>query len=171
MLRWYLVYTKPSRETVALANLERQHYEVYFPRLIEPVRRDGRWHERVVPLFPRYLFLRLDEGNQPLGPVRSSIGVASVVRNGSGYAIVPDQVICDLRARAEPDSGLHRMNRPAPFAPGTAVRITMRPFNGLEAIFEQQVAADRVVVLLNLLGRETHLQIPADFVVPSSTAA
>src|SRR5712671_6899317 len=109
MLRWYLVYTKPLTEAIAQANLERQGYEVYFPRAVQTVRCSGRWLERVVALFPRYLFLRLNEGCQALNPVRSTVGVASVVRFGSRYTVVPEHVISDLQARADPLSGLHRL--------------------------------------------------------------
>ena len=68
MLRWYVVHTKPSCEAVADVNLRRQGYDVYFPRAISGSRRRGRLREHVVALFPRYLFLRLDEGRQPLAP-------------------------------------------------------------------------------------------------------
>src|SRR5262245_51547692 len=99
MLRWYLVHTKPAAEKTAQVNLERQGYEVYLPRLARPERRSGRLRERVVALFPRYLFLRLRDGVQSLGPVRSSIGVDGIVRFGARFAIVPEEVVGGLRAR------------------------------------------------------------------------
>ena len=93
MMRCYVIHTKWASETVAESNLQRQGYEVYLPRLARTVRRRGRLREQIVPLFPRYLFLRLNEGSQVLGPVRSTTGVARVVRFGSSYATVPDQLI------------------------------------------------------------------------------
>src|SRR5689334_5221168 len=99
MPRWYLVYTKPAGEGTARDNLSRQAYEVYLPRVLEPVRRGGRWLERIAALFPRYLFVRLNEGWQSLGPVRSSVGVSGVVRFGSRYAVVPDALVSGLQAR------------------------------------------------------------------------
>ena len=113
MLRWYLIHTKPLSEGVAQTNLERQGYETYVPRATQAVRCHGHWQDRIVALFPRYLFLRLNEGRQSLGPVRFTMGVASVVRFGSKYTIVPDQVIRDLRARADPATKLHRLGRVA----------------------------------------------------------
>ncbi len=96
MLRWYLVRTKPNAEATALRNLVRQGYEVYFPRLSQSLPHRGRWRDRIVPLFPGYLFLGLDEGRQPLAPVRSTTGVACAVRFGSSYALVPDEVDPEL---------------------------------------------------------------------------
>ena len=149
MLRWYLVHTKPSGEALAQANLQRQGYEVYFPRAVHSVRRGGRWLERVVALFPRYLFLRLNEGYQALNPVRSTLGVAGVVR-GAFVAL----------SRSP-------LGRGARFTPGAAVTVHCGPFSGVNGIFERAAGAERVVVLLRLLGRDASVCVPADAVVVS----
>jgi len=72
MFRWYLIHTKPCGEALAQENLERQGFETYLPRMAFTTRRQGR--RSVAPLFPRYLFLQLEEGRQALSPVRSSVG-------------------------------------------------------------------------------------------------
>jgi transcriptional antiterminator RfaH len=166
MLRWYLIHTKPLSEGIAQANLERQGYEVYLPRAAQAVRCHGHWQDRIVALFPRYLFLRLNEGRQSLGPVRFTMGVASVVRFGFKYTIVPDQVIRDLRARADAATGLHRLGRVSRLAPGTPVRIRSGPFDGLDGVFEREAGAERVVVLLNLLGQAVSAYVPGNSVRP-----
>jgi transcriptional antiterminator RfaH len=167
MLRWYLIYTKPASEALALENLARQRYEIYLPRVVQSVRRGGRRHERVMALFPRYLFLRLREGQQALGPVASTVGVAGIVRFGSQYTIVPERVISDLQARADPVTGLHRLSCGMKLQPGVAVRIRLGPFDGLEGVFEREAGADRVVVLLRLLGQSAPVCVPADAIVLS----
>jgi transcriptional antiterminator RfaH len=166
MLRWYLIHTKPLCEGLAQANLERQGYQVYLPRAIQSVRCNGHWRERIVALFPRYLFLRLAEGRQSLSPARSTLGVTSVVRFGSSYTIVPDAVVDTLVARADAVTGLHRLVRSARLMPGTPVRIRQGPFDGLEGVFEREAGAERVVVLLNLLGQAVSAHIPGDCVLP-----
>jgi transcriptional antiterminator RfaH len=167
MLHWYLIYTKPSSEALALKNLARQHYQAYLPRVMQTMRRAGRRYERVAALFPRYLFLHLNEGQQALAPVRSTVGVAGIVRFGSRYTIVPDQVIHDLQARADPATGLHRLSIGMQPTPGAAVRINGGPFDGLEGVFERAAGADRVVVLLRLLGQYAAACVPADSIVLS----
>ncbi len=167
MLRWYLVRTKPSGELRAREHLQRQHYHVYLPRLLEVVRVADRLRERVTALFPRYLFLGLEEGRQSLGPVHSTVGVAEIVRFGNRYAVVPDVVIESLRDRAG-DSGLHRLGPRSPFLRGLAVRIASGPFAGLEGVFEREAGAERVVVLLNVLGQGASVRVPAGFVVPAA---
>jgi transcriptional antiterminator RfaH len=167
MRRWYLIYTKPASEALALENLARQRYEAYMPRLLQTVRRGGRRFERTGPLFPRYLFLRLNEGEQALGPVTSTVGVRGVVRFGNRYTIVPDHVVRDLQQRADPVTGLHRLNCGAKLRPGAAVRIRLGPFDGLEGVFERDAGAERVFVLLRLLGHETAVCVPSESIVLS----
>jgi transcriptional antiterminator RfaH len=162
MLRWYLIRTKPAGESLAVTNLDRQGYEIYWPRAVQTVRCNSRWRDRIGSLFPGYLFLRLNEGKQALNPVNSTVGVFSVVRFGSRYAVVPDQVIRDLRARADPDTGLHRLSHASTLKAGTVVRIRTGPFYGLEGVFERHAGAERVVVLLQVLGQTASVCFPLD---------
>jgi transcriptional antiterminator RfaH len=162
MPQWYLVCSKPLAEATAQAQLERQGYATYLPRLSQVVRRQQGWVERIGPLFPRYLFLRLDCGRQSLRPVHSTIGVSHVVRFGMHCAVVPEAIVAELRSRADPDTGLHRLRSQNELTAGTIVRITSGPFEGLEAIFERRAGLDRVVVLLNLLGQDASVCVSED---------
>lgn len=170
MRRWYLIYTKAANESVAATHLARQHYEVYLPKVVQTVRRTGRRFERVAPLFPRYLFLCLNEGEQALAPAASTVGVCGVVRFASRYGVVPEAVIDDLRVRADPVTGLHRICYEAKFERGAAVRVRLGPFDGLEGVFERESGAERVVVLLRLLGQSAQVCVPTDSIMPCSTA-
>jgi transcriptional antiterminator RfaH len=134
---------------------------------LQPMRRRARWVDAVVALFPRYLFLRLSEGLQSLGPVRSTLGVANAVRFGSAYAIVPDQVISELIEREDPDSRLHHLSIGSPFVGGSGVEIAAGPFSGLNGIFSRGAGPDRVIVLLSFLGCDTSVSVPSGFVIPA----
>lgn len=166
--QWYLAHTKPLAERTAQANLERQGYVTYLPRLAQIVRRRQRWVRSVVPLFPRYLFLRLDTGRQSLRPVHSTVGVASIVRFGQCCAVVRDDVIEELRSGADPATGLHRLHAATRFARGTRVRITAGPFCGINGVFERADGAERVMILLNLLGQETPVAFPTELVASAA---
>jgi transcriptional antiterminator RfaH len=170
MWRWYVVHTKPLGEETARLNLERQGYDVYFPRLQQPARRRSRARQ-IVPLFPRYLFLHFEEGQQSLAPVRSTLGVTAVVRFGVRYAIVPDEIITGLQLRADPVSGLHHAIESPALVPNTPVTVIGGPFESLEGLFARSEGSDRVLILLKLLGHEARVQVPADMVVPSLRAA
>lgn len=166
--RWFLIFTKPAGEQTAKTHLERQGYRVYYPRVLCPVLRRGRWSERIVALFPRYLFVQLDTLRQSLGPVRSTVGVTSVVRFGHEAAPVPDTLVDDLIGRTDPDSGFHRLANSRRLEPGARVNVIAGAFEGLDGVFERAAGGDRVVVLLNLLGRTTPVRVHSGFVVPSA---
>jgi len=164
MRRWYLIHSKPGAEREAQLHLQRQQYQTYLPRLAQRVRCQGRFLVRVGALFPRYLFLQLDEGRQCLTPVRSTSGVASVVRFGAQFATVPDGIIDRLRAREDPHTGLHSLCLPERLERGARVRVDGGAFSGLEGVFERAEGTDRVVVLLTLLGQERQVHLPAELV-------
>lgn len=167
LLRWFLIFTKPGCEELAQQNLRQQGFRVYHPRLARPALRRGRWIERIVSLFPRYLFVQLDVARQSLAPIRSTTGVASIVRFGVDVTVVHDSIVEGLMRRADPGSGLHRLATANVFEPGAPVSIVAGAFEGLDGIFERDAGNERVVVLLRLLGRNAPVRIPAGFVVPS----
>jgi transcriptional antiterminator RfaH len=167
MLRWHLVLTKPSGELLAKYNLERQEYRVYFPQVRQKRLRRGAWREIISALFPRYLFVQLNSAVQSLAPMRSTLGVANVVRFGTEFISVPDAIVEELIGR-EDESGLHRLSLEPMFKAGVAVRVLEGALAGVSGIFEREDANDRVVVLLNLLGRETRIKLPLASIVPSS---
>jgi transcriptional antiterminator RfaH len=155
---WYLLRTKTHAEQQAQDHLERQGYESYFPRFTQRLRRFGRRIHIVGPLFPSYLFLRLQVGLQALNPVKSTRGVLGIVRFGDDYAIVPQYVIDRLRHRAD-RHGLHVSAERIP-KPQDRLRVKEGPFEGLDAIFVRDCGEERVLVLLNILGQERTLQLP-----------
>ena len=167
LLHWFLVFTKPAGEALAQENLQRQGYRVYYPRLLRPTYHRGKWIERIVALFPRYLFIQVDTLVQSLSPVRSTLGVANIVRFGPETAVVPNAIVSDLLRRADPESGLHRLTQlPATFKAGSPVSIIAGAFEGLNGIFEREVGEERVVVLLKLLGQCTPVRIPSQYIAP-----
>lgn len=154
---WYLVYTKPRQEEVAETNLARQGYGVYLPRARQPRKRHGRRVMVVEPLFPRYLFIHLDSQTDNWGPIRSTLGVASLVRFGREAARVPDNLVAFLRAK-EGEGGLHKWAEDR-YQAGDRVRVADGAFQGYEGILLARTSRERVVVLLDILGRKVRAQI------------
>jgi transcriptional antiterminator RfaH len=165
VLRWFLLFTKPGGEDKARVNLERQGLSVYYPRLLLPCVRNGRWANRIVPLFPRYLFVQHDSA-RPLAPIRSTRGVVKIVGFGGEPTEVPDRLVRDLMAAANPETGLHALKTHRQLHSGAQVSVIAGPFEGLEGLFERELGQERVIVLLKLLGQETRLCIPSGYILP-----
>ncbi|BAU48614.1 transcriptional regulator [Sulfurifustis variabilis] len=163
--RWYLVYTKPRGEATARVNLERQGYTAYLPLVRQPRRRLGRRVSIISPMFPRYLFVHLDTETDNWAPIRSTLGVVSVVRFGQRPAAVPDDLIENLRRR-EDEEGVQVL--PAErYEAGARVRITSGSLAGYEAVFQATTGRDRVQVLLEVLGRYTRTVVELAAIEPA----
>jgi transcriptional antiterminator RfaH len=162
---WYLVYCKPRQESVARENLARQGYETYLPFLREARRRQGKRVSVVAPMFPRYLFIHLSSETDNWAPIRSTLGVVSLVRFGRAAARVPDGLIGALRSR-EDAQGIQILPVEE-YKPGSRVRITQGGFAGYEGIFQAASGRDRVTVLLNVLGRSARTTVDSASIEPA----
>jgi transcriptional antiterminator RfaH len=154
---WYLVYSKPRAEQLAATHLERQGYRCYLP-VIEATRKlRGKLLTQVEPMFPRYLFISLDTSTDNWAPIRSTIGVSRLVRFGVEPAVVPDALVQMLMDRENAQGVLAPPRRT--FDPGDRVRIFEGPFKDYEAIFLASNSNERVIVLLEILGKESRVAI------------
>jgi len=156
---WFAVNTKPRSEAIAYEHLSRQGYACLWPRLRRSLRGEGGMRERIECLFPNYLFLRADPEQESLAPVRSTRGALGLVRFGNAPARVPDAVIEQIQARLDPVDGMIRLAAPA-WTPGTPVRISEGPLSGIAAIFLANDGADRVRMLVELLGSVREVVLP-----------
>lgn len=162
---WYVVRTKPRSEATAADNLRSRGIEVFLPRLAAPFgRRALGGADHLEPLFPGYLFARLRLPDD-FDRVAWTPGVAHLLALGDGVPVpLEDRVVESLRERA----GGGEVLRPRPvLRPGDPVEIRSGPFAGLHAIIDRPCsAAGRIRILLDLLRRQTRLELPASAVAP-----
>lgn len=155
---WYLCMTKPRQERQAEAHLQAQGYEVWLPLLDHWVRHAGAWHRKQAVMFPRYNFFRPTRVQQGVGPARSTPGVSGLVRFGPVLACLAAERLEALRALvAERAASLPSQ----PVQAGREVVFASGPLKGLSGIVSA-VAAERVMVMMTLLGREQHIAAEPD---------
>jgi transcriptional antiterminator RfaH len=153
MKSWYLLQSKPKQEGVAYQNLCNQAYETFLPTIIVEKIHRGVRKTKIEPLFNRYLFVRLDpDGNQSWTPLRSTMGVSQLVRFGSRYAKLADELVNALKDR------IHNQPVLDLFVPGDRITITQGSFSGLEAVFKCYDGNHRALVLLNWLGNNIRVK-------------
>lgn len=162
-LFWYTIQTKPRKEKVVENRLTDLHLEVFLPWLRCRRRVASRFDWVLSPLFPGYLFCRLDLLTSGKA-VRYAPGVKDFVKFGSRFAQVGDDVIENLKARCP--HGVAEI-KPKRYRRGEPVRITEGPFSGLEAVFEREMKdSERVAILLEFLGRQTRMVLPLEMISP-----
>ena len=85
MKNWYLIKTKPRQENIAKQNLENQNYLIFCPI--------AKMNNKLVVLFPGYLFIQLNDKTQNWSPINSTKGVSHFVKFGLNFAKVPTSVV------------------------------------------------------------------------------
>ena len=161
MKMWYAVQTRVRSEKLALVNLRRQGYEAYLPVYNKRRRHARRTDWVATPLFPRYLFVAIDPAVPGRRSINSAPGVVSLVSFGERPSTVSDDVIQAIRMR-EDDAGHVKLVDPNALTPGDQVRLHSGAMADHIGLFERRGDADRVVILLNLLGREVRVKVPAN---------
>ncbi|MCK6555401.1 hypothetical protein L6Q96_12610 [Candidatus Binatia bacterium] len=153
--QWFVISTKTRREEYAQDQLRRRGVETFLPRIVEPARLADR--SNIVPLFPGYLFARLDLTTQYFHVVWTP-GVRKLIGFGDVPCPVDDAAVDFLRARV----GAEGVLRPASLLrEGDVVRVRRGPFEGLVGIIEHPgCGRGRVRVLMELLRRQTRVEVP-----------
>lgn len=147
-LPWYLIRTKPNRESNVHQRLSQAVPEVFMPML--RISRSRQAQGPMVPLFPQYIFSRLNLSTHYFH-VRYMPGVASLVSTGQVPLVVSEDVVDRIRSRCT--NGVVTLF-PKPLRSGNHVRLIAGPFRGFEAIFERYLSgAGRVAILLKTLER------------------
>ena len=158
-MRWYAIQTKVNREKDVERRLKDLRLEVFLPWMRARRRIGSRFHWVLAPLFPGYVFCRLDMVVSGKA-ARYSPGVKDFLTFGSRIAEVSENIIEALRERCP--GGVAEID-PVNAKPGDIVRINEGPFSGLEAIFEEKLkGSERVAVLLDILGRQTRIVLPSE---------
>jgi transcriptional antiterminator RfaH len=126
--------------------MERQGFTIYAPREKYTSIKRGRKVHAARWLFPRYLFVWIEDQWQRLF---STIGVATVLMNGDKPAKVPEKFIHDMKAREV--RGLIELKR-SMFTKGQNVHVTGGLFVGQRGIYQGMTSKQREIILLEALG-------------------
>jgi transcription antitermination factor NusG len=155
---WYALRSKPRKEDVVWRQVRSNDLETFYPRLkVNPVNPRSR---KLIPYFPGYLFVHVDLEASGLSVFQWMPHSLGLVSFGGEAAIVPDNLIYELRKRV-----LEISEAGGEFfyeiKPGDKVIIQDGPFRGYEAIFDTRLpGSERVRVLLELLGSKR--QVPLE---------
>ena len=153
---WYVVQTKPANEDRVKGNLLNQEIEPFLPLLGTNQYSNGKVIERIKPLFPNYLFARMDLGLHYY-KVKYTRGVSKILGNGEGPIPISDKVILTIRDRMGEDNLVKLEDE---FKDGDVVEVTSGPFKDLRGVFQKKMSGKgRVKILLSLIGVDVPVQI------------
>ncbi len=155
--RWYLAYTKPRQEAMAQVNLVQQAFDAYLPLYKKFKKTEQGPVALFEPMFPRYILFKPSKPEQSIAAVRSTKGIATIVRFGFEPAQLHDDLVQRIR-QLEQDRNHATLKELSNLKAGQTVRLKHNALGGVEGLI-QSVSSKRVAVLLEILGRPTVVQL------------
>lgn len=144
---WYIVRTKPKQEERAILNLENQGFGVFAPELTVKKLRRGVRTSVVERMFPGYVFVKPDNIIEQFYKLRSTYGVAGVLRFGDNIPKVPQSWIDQMR-------GVDQLTDEQAPQVGDTVEIQQGPFRGFLAQIVKLDGESRCFVMLEWMQKE-----------------
>jgi transcription antitermination factor NusG len=156
---WFALQVRTRHERWVASHLEGSGFELFLPLYKCRKRWSDRVKESELPLFPGYLFCRMDP--QDRLPILKTPGVIQIV--GFNHKPVPvDEVEISSLQRLV-SSGVP--NQPWPYIQvGEQVRIESGPLRGLEGRVVEFKGNHRLVLSITLLQRSVAVEMDSAFV-------
>jgi transcription antitermination factor NusG len=159
--RWFAVLTTPQHEKAAVRHLDFAGVETFLPTYESS--RVWRNRQKVnvqLPLFPTYLFVRIDARDRT--KVLRTPGVRQLVGTSREALPLPDNEIEFLRhslgeQKAEPYLGL---------VVGQRVRIKSGPMQGVEGCLVRKNTEWRFVLTVEIIHQHVSLEVDASALEP-----
>jgi transcriptional antiterminator RfaH len=162
--RWYAVHCQPHRENAAAAHLKNQDFAVFLPRREKAVRHARKIEKVRRPFFPGYLFINLDIDRQRWRSINSTVGVIRIVMQNERPAPAPIGVIEALKIACGDDDIL----QVGPdLRVGQKILVIDGPFADFVGELDQLTDAERVRVLLDIMGGRTRVVLPREYLAPA----
>lgn len=161
--KWYLVYTKPKQEKRAKENLVRQGIEVFLPLISKHGISVSKKQINTEALFPRYLFIKIEQSGSEISCINSTKGVSSLILFGDlSTSSVPSKIISKLKKVLGKDETFLEKVITEEYKAGDRLKIKKGSIEGVEAIFLANSGNKRAKVLLELINSSVTATIPID---------
>ena len=154
--KWYVVRTRPRSESAVARQLEREGLETFSPFVMVPHFKNPVAPE---PLFPGYLFLRLDLDESGIESIGARSGIIGWVHFGDSIPSVPNDVIFGLKRRDLEINGSGGLW--TRFGIGDQVRVIAGRLDCQGVVTRQtRSPQERVQVLLDFIGGTILAKVP-----------
>jgi transcriptional antiterminator NusG len=163
--RWYVIHTYSGYENKVKANLEhRIHsmdmgdkiFQVLVPTEEEIEIKNGKRHPVERKVYPGYVLVEMNMGDDSWYVVRNTPGVTSFVGMGTTPTPLSDAEVKAILRQIKLDAPKYRVA----FTKGEAVRVTDGPFTDLHGVVDEvNPERNKVKVLVSIFGRETPVEL------------
>ena len=163
--RWYVIHTYSGYENKVKTNLEhRIHsmdmgdkiFQVLVPTEEEIEIKNGKRHPVERKVYPGYVLVEMNMGDDSWYVVRNTPGVTSFVGMGTTPTPLSDGEVKAILRQIKLDAPKYKVA----FTRGEAVRVTDGPFTDLHGVVDEvNPERNKVKVLVSIFGRETPVEL------------
>jgi len=161
---WFALRVKSRSEKIVATIARHKGFEEFLPLYQSRRRWSDRFKSVELPLFPGYVFCRLNPDNRL--PLLTIPGVMSFVGIGKVPVPIEDAEIAAIQTAL----GAGLMAEPYPFLEvGQRVRLAEGPLAGVEGLLVEVRKEQRLVVSVSMLKRSMAVEIDRHWVRPVDT--
>lgn len=158
---WFVAATLHRQEDRAEEELAKQGFVVFAPTVWERRTKNRKIIREEVPMFPGYIFVRLDLARDPWGLIRATRGIhdAGLIGMRPGKpSPMPDALIAFVAANAA-ELNEEFIARAKASLKGKTLLVTAGAWAGFRGECTMH-RNDRIRLLLSLFGRPTEVEMP-----------
>lgn len=153
---WFATYTRSNFEKVVSAELTQKGFDSYLPVVVEVHRWKDRTKKVEVPLFPGYVFVRMDDSDDQATRILRTTGVVQFVGPGKRREPIPDIEIRSIRRLLDSQLAFcrHEIVRK-----GDYVRVKRGPLRGAEGHLLRVKSQNRLILSVEMLSQAISVEI------------
>lgn len=160
--KWYALAVQPRKESYVQKQLASARYENVCPRYAKVVRHARRTTKVLVPLFPGYVFVSLENARNDWREVNYTRGAIGLIKS-NGFPQALDEDFVDEFILGQNPKGSAKFRSKLNL--GDRVVAVGGLFDSLNGEVIDFRGSERVTILMNALNRKIETDLPRDSVV------
>jgi len=155
-VNWYLLQTKPNAHFTACEHLKRQGFDSFLPLIIKTKKKNGKFLDVKVPLFPGYLFMGTSIDPVPWRSINGTRGVSTAVTLDGTYRSINNNIIKGLKYRCDEHGVIQHIND---IVSGGRMKIERGPFADFICTIDNIKDDRRIWVLIDHLHKQLKAEV------------
>ena len=95
--KWLVAQIKPNSHDLAVRNLKRQGFETFLPKVRTTIKKENRFINKDVFVFPGYVFIGIDLQNSNWTKINSTYGVSKLISFNNKPSEIPLDLILAIK--------------------------------------------------------------------------
>ena len=153
---WLVAQIKRNSCELATRNLERQGFETFLPKIKATIKKDNKFFDKVVLLFPGYIFVGIGQKRSDWIKINSTYGVSKLLTFNNKPSEVPLELIMAIKNRYGENFDPIINEK---LKKDDKIKFNNGPFVDLVGHIERVDPKKRIYILLEVMGGHRKLEI------------